>query len=174
MPLLDRNGFKTDAFTRVEGDTPATGNVILPLERLAQEGDAILASGRKLGVHIANTVRLQHLAPWLEKLSLVSIGFPAFSDGRGFSLAKQLRWQGVHLTLRATGPLVADQFAYALACGFDEIEVPDAIASRQPATHWLNAKHAISSTYQRGYGGATILDQRRQARATHAILGDTP
>ncbi len=165
MPLLDRNGLKADIFVRVEGDTPTKGNVILPLERLAQEGDAILASGRKLGVHIANTVRLQHLAPWLEKLSLVSIAFPTFSDGRGFSLAKQLRWQGVHLTLRATGPLVADQFAHALACGFDEIELPEAIAARQPAIQWLTAQHAISAGYQRGYGGRTILDQRRTAQA---------
>jgi len=88
--------------------------------------------------------------------------FPAFNDGRGFSIAKRLRHLGFTRTLRATGPLIADQYAYAKACGFDEIDLPETLAQRQTADQWLKAANAISLSYQRGYHRpVTILDQRR-------------
>lgn len=106
-------------------------------------------------------------APHLAALDLVAIVFPAFSDGRGFSLARKLRQSGFAGRLRAVGPLIADQFAYALACGFDEIDLPDAVSSRQPEAQWRAALDAFSGHYQRGYGAsASILDRRRAARET--------
>ena len=63
--------------------------------------------------------------------------------------------------LRATGPVIADQFAYLIACGFDEARIPDALAERQPAEQWLAQLTRISAGYQRGYGAArSILDER--------------
>ena len=38
--------------------------------------------------------------------------------------------------LRAAGPLIADQFRAARRVGFDEIELPDAMAERQPEEQW--------------------------------------
>ncbi|MGL5447617.1 MAG: DUF934 domain-containing protein, partial [Rhabdaerophilum sp.] len=101
------------------------------------------------------------------RLSLIAIAFPSFSDGRGFSIAKSLRHAGYRGTLRAVGPLISDQFAYALACGFDEVELPEAVASRQPIAHWLAAARAFRATYQRNHQaqGTSIPDQRRAARA---------
>jgi uncharacterized protein (DUF934 family) len=94
---------------------------------------------------------------------LISVAFPAFNDGRGFSIAKRLRHLGFTGILRATGPLIADQYAYAKACGFDEIDLPETLALRQTADQWQRAANAISLSYQRGYYNrpATILDQRR-------------
>ena len=67
--------------------------------------------------------------------------------------------------LRAVGPLFADQFAYALACGFDEVELPDATVARQPVAQWLAALDRVTLSYQRDYAqGERILEQR--ARAT--------
>ncbi|MCC2099835.1 MAG: DUF934 domain-containing protein, partial [Hyphomicrobiales bacterium] len=72
---------------------------------------------------------------------------------------------GFRGVLRAVGPLIADQFAHALACGFDEIEAPDAIAERQPYEQWRRAGASISLPYQQGYSRATsIFEQRRLAR----------
>ena len=36
----------------------------------------------------------------------------------------------------AAGPLVADQFRIARRVGFDEVELPDALAERQPEPQW--------------------------------------
>ncbi len=72
--------------------------------------------------------------------------FPSFSDGRGLSLAKRLRRAGFKGTLRASGPLIADQFREALDCGFDEIELPDAMAARQPWSSGWRRKTSCAIT----------------------------
>ncbi|CAM5221463.1 Oxidoreductase OS=Bosea thiooxidans OX=53254 GN=ARD30_01790 PE=4 SV=1 [Bosea thiooxidans] len=68
---------------------------------------------------LPNSVPFAALAPFLPQLSLVAIAFPAYADGRGFSLARQIRRADFTGEIRASGPLIADQFAYALSCGFD-------------------------------------------------------
>ncbi len=67
---------------------------------------------------------------------MIRVAFPAMSDGRGFSIGRQFRVMGFKGRLRAAGPLVADQFRFARRVGFDEIEIPIAIAERQPAEQW--------------------------------------
>lgn len=69
--------------------------------------------------------------------SVVAIDFPAFTDGRGFSLARRLRELGYSGRLRATGRLIADQYAMARRVGFDEVQVAPDIAARQPHEQWL-------------------------------------
>lgn len=166
MPLLDRNGAKDDAWTRSEGAAiDHIAQALVPWQALP-EALARQVGDQRIGVLIPNDVPVDALEPVLGRLSLVAIAFPAYSDGRGFSLAKAIRNRGFAGTLRASGPLIADQFAYALACGFDEVEVPDALAARQPAAQWLRALSSTSSAYQRGYGDrSSILDRRRAARA---------
>ncbi|AMJ63463.1 hypothetical protein AXW83_05130 [Bosea sp. PAMC 26642] len=130
---------------------------------------AQLAQAQQIGVLIPNALPVAALEPFLPRLSLIGIAFPAFADGRGFSLAKAIRRAGYDGTLRASGPLIPDQFAYALACGFDEIELPDSSAARQSVEQWQLASRHLKSNYQRGYRReGNILDNRRQARA------DTP
>lgn len=161
MPLLDANGiFIADIFSR-----EADGRLVLaPLADLT-EALAGRETGAPVGVDVPNTADIEALKPHLDTLALIGIAFPAYSDGRGFSLAKRLRREGFTGTLRAVGPIIADQFAYALACGFTEVELPEASAARQPAEHWVKAAAAFSATYQRGYiREANILDQRRAAR----------
>lgn len=69
--------------------------------------------------------------------ALVAIDFPAFSDGRGFSLARRLRELGYQGRLRATGRLIADQYAMARRVGFDEVAIAPDVAARQPQDQWL-------------------------------------
>jgi len=164
MHLLDRNGTKKDVWVLSEDGTADAEHIIVSVAHLEQ-ALAGNGRGRHIGVTIANHIRFAELEPHLAEIDLVSIRFPSYGDGRGFSIAKQLRNAGFKGILRASGPLIADQFAYAMACGFDEIEVPDAHAARQPIEQWLKAAVSISQTYQRGFGAQNILDARRAARA---------
>jgi uncharacterized protein (DUF934 family) len=167
MPLLDRKGWKAETWRRLDGDAPATGSpLIVPFSDLTN----YTGHSGVLGAEIANTVRWTELEPHFRRLALIAIAFPSFSDGRGFSIAKSLRNAGYRGTLRAVGPLIADQFAYALACGFDEVELPDAVAARQPIAIWLAAARAFGATYQSSHqaGGPSILEQRRAARGRAA------
>ncbi len=70
--------------------------------------------------------------------------------------------------LRASGPLIADQFPQALACGFDEVEIPPASAARQPVEQWLAALSRISLAYQRDYALGEKISERRRARTAGA------
>lgn len=68
---------------------------------------------------------------------LIRVLFPSFADGRGFTIARRLRLMGYRGRLRACGHLIADQYAMARRCGFDEVEIDDALARRQPEAQWL-------------------------------------
>jgi len=76
------------------------------------------------------------LARWADGPAMIRIAFPSFADGRGFTLARRLRDLGYRGRLRAQGHVVADQYAMARRAGFDEIEISDDLARRQPAAQW--------------------------------------
>ncbi|CAN5322827.1 DUF934 domain-containing protein [soil metagenome] len=165
MLLLDRKGAIADGWTRTEGG--AIGNLSQALVGFDALGDALaqLAPEQQVGVLIDNALTVATLEPFLPRLSLVAIAFPVFADGRGLSMAKAIRRAGFDGTLRASGPLIPDQFDYALAFGFDEVELPEASAGRQTIQQWQQAICRLSQTYQRGYRrDGNILDRRRLAR----------
>lgn len=59
------------------------------------------------------------LLPYLDRLKLVEVNFPAYTDGRGYSAARILREAGYKGELRAAGDVLVDQLAYMRRCGFD-------------------------------------------------------
>ena len=156
MPLLDRNGWKAESFLVVAYD----------------DLDAALAAKgpeQKLGVLVPNDIHPRDLAPVQDRLDLIAVEFPVHKDGRGFSLGRMLRQQGYAGTLRASGHILPDQFGFALHDGFDEVEIDEAQAARQPVEQWLNARALISESYQQTRDGpATIFEKRRAARAARA------
>lgn len=83
----------------------------------------------------------------LGDLKLIAIEFTAFTDGRGFSLAAQLRQYGFKGELRATGAILIDQLHYLQRCGFDAFEL-SADADTAVA---LDALAAFSDAYQPGW-----------------------
>jgi len=153
VPLLDRNGWTTESFTIVAYD----------------DLDAALAARtpeQKLGVLVPNDIHPRMLAPVQDRLDLIAVQFPQHKDGRGFSLGRMLRQQGFTGTLRASGHILPDQFGFALHDGFDEVEIDEAQAARQPVEQWLHARALISESYQQTRDGpATIFEKRRAARA---------
>jgi uncharacterized protein (DUF934 family) len=165
MPTLrDRTGTVPNEWVRVEtaGDLPDGARVILPWSADLKLPDL---PDRMLGLHLKNDTDPAQVAPLFSKVALISVAFPAFSDGRGFSIARRLRALGFRGRLRAAGPVIADQFDYLLACGFDEVETPEKLEARQPQPQWEKALGAVTLAYQRGYPGrASILEARRAAR----------
>ncbi|MBC8128820.1 MAG: DUF934 domain-containing protein [Rhizobiaceae bacterium] len=164
--LVGAEGERQDLYTPV-GDVAdlslATGPILVPLTVI----DAARDDGRneRLGLSVANDTQLSAIEPYLGSVDLIAVSFPSFSDGRGLSLAKRLRRAGFSGTLRASGPLIADQFAETLACGFDEVKLTDAMSARQPLAQWMRAKDIVHDTYQSGYGDRpSILQQRLAAR----------
>ena len=152
MPLLDCNGLK-----------PVSG---VPLVTPDELDAAFLARADRetLGVALPNSFDVSALESVQDRLELISIDFPVFNDGRGFTLARMLRKQGYRGTLRARGSLVPDQFAFALECGFDEVEIDEERLARQPVVQWQNALAAFDLAYQKVPGRISIFERRRAAR----------
>lgn len=120
-------------------------------------------------LHIPNDADLSLIVPALDRIETILVDFPAFTDGRGFSLAKQLRvHHGYKGLLVADGPLIPDQYAFALQCGFDAVHVDEETLSRHGIEDWSKALEDFDLTYQRGYavkaGPATsVFDSRLTA-----------
>ena len=64
------------------------------------------------------------LLPFLGRIKLVEVMFPAFTDGRGNSAARILREAGYTGELRAAGDVIVDQLPALRRSGFDSF-APD-------------------------------------------------
>lgn len=112
---------------------------------------------------------LKEIESALPRIQSIFVEFAAFTDGRGFSLARLLRTRyGFKGLLVADGQLIPDQFAFALQCGFDAVRINDTELSRHTPEGWSDALEAFDLTYQRGYavksGPATsVFDARMTA-----------
>lgn len=148
MPLLKNNDFAADGWT-VIGDTdpiPEAGDVIVSFARLLREYQTLSGRGGRLGVAAGNAERAGQFEAFLPGLALIALPFPAFGDGRSYSIARQLRELGFGGELRATGNILPDQIQFMQQVGFDTFEVSD----RFPVERWRQASRRMSLAYQRG------------------------
>lgn len=83
---------------------------------------------------------------------MVRIAFPSSADGRGFTLARYLREGGYDGRLRAHGHVLADQYTMARRSGFDEVEIDENLARRQPEDQWLARADWQAHDYRRRLG----------------------
>jgi len=84
----------------------------------------------------------------LDALHMIRVEFANFADGRGFTIARQLRLMGYRGRLRAHGQLIADQYAMARRAGFDEVEISDELAARQGHEQWRARANWRQHDYQ--------------------------
>ena len=90
----------------------------------------------------------------MDGIDMIRIDFPSFADGRGFTIARQLRLSGFTGRLRAKGHVLADQYAMARRCGFDEVEIDETLAARQSEDQWLARANWQDHHYQARLRGA--------------------
>jgi uncharacterized protein (DUF934 family) len=129
--IVTDTGFRTDDFT----------GVVRPLAEIEafQPGD---------GIEIGPADDPRALRDLLGQVSLIRVRFPAFNDGRGFSHARDLRSFGYAGRLRAAGHVLADQYAMVRRVGFDEVEIDEGLAARQPEGQWLARANWRDNWYQ--------------------------
>ena len=111
-------------------------------EDWSHEFHSVEALGQEVGapafaLDLASDTAPAALEGRLDGVDLIRVDFPSSADGRGFTIARALRRMGFAGRLRAKGHVIADQYAMARRCGFDEIEIDDALAARQPEPQWL-------------------------------------
>ncbi len=116
--------------------------------------DQMAANMETSAIDLASDVAPEDLAGHLSAVDMIRVDFPSFADGRGFTIAHQLRLMGYTGRLRAKGHIIADQYAMARRAGFDEVEIDDDLARRQPQDQWLLRADWQAHNYQSRLAGS--------------------
>jgi uncharacterized protein (DUF934 family) len=146
-------------------DFPDAADLVVPLKLWRLRRDDLLDRSGRSGVWLAADEDPAALAGDLERLALVAVSFPKFSDGRGFSTARLLRERyGFEGELRAIGDVLRDQLLFLSRCGFDAF----ALRADQDAESALAAFDDFSEAYQGAVDQPQPLFRRRLAGASAA------
>ncbi|MEM7198293.1 MAG: DUF934 domain-containing protein [Pseudomonadota bacterium] len=137
-----------------DGTVPlAKRPLILSAEQFLAHREAVQDHEGPLALHITPATDLKDLQGMFAHCTMIMLDFPAFSDGRAYSQARQLRgrWQ-FKGELRASGNILRDQIGFMRRVGIGSLvcEDPRTIA------HWQESDAAISVSYQRGAVAANL------------------
>jgi uncharacterized protein (DUF934 family) len=135
----------------VEGRLPAVrddANVLVPLSDWLGAAQRWLDRSGRTGVWLAVDDEPADLRPWLDLLPLVAVDFPAFTDGRGYSVGRLLRerYSYAH-ELRAIGDIWHDHLRALWLVGFDTFEIKPG----KPLEPCATALESFSEQYQTSY-----------------------
>ena len=133
MPLvINQQRVEADSWTDVCGEeqlsleqqSQPSGDLLVNWQQWQQYRQQLLARDGKVGVRIANDLELDELIEDLDKLALIAVEFPVFSDGRAFSQARLLRQRyGFKGQIRAVGDVTWDRLRFMARCGIDAYEI---------------------------------------------------
>lgn len=157
MPLI-KDGTEVEdvwAFVPDEADLSPGGCITVSLARLTDESEELLSRNTQLGVRLSPEDDPAALEPFLDRLALIEVDFPKYTDGRGYSQAQLLRRRyGYEGELRAVGHILRDQIFYMNRSGFDAYET-----ARADLPSVMEALSEYSAVYQPG------ADDRRPVHA---------
>jgi uncharacterized protein (DUF934 family) len=161
-----------------EGETPESvavpaGKIIVPLTVWQAQRDTLLGrtgANGQLGLWFAADEQAHTAKDDLDKFAVIAVDFPKFTDGRGYSIAFNLRKRlGYTGELRAIGDVLRDQLFQMHRCGFD------AYATRQDRSihDALKGLTVFSETYQASVDEALPLFRRhpRDVPPEHSDVG---
>ncbi len=120
------------------------GDWLVPFAVWNEQRAQLAQRSGNTGVLLENTDDPRALTADFDKLALIAVRFPKFTDGRGYSMARLLRRLGWTGELRAVGDVLRDQLFFMTRCGFDAF----ALRADQDAQVALSAFGDFSAPYQ--------------------------
>ena len=142
--------------------TESSLGVLVPLPVWLAARESLNDLPVRFGIRLEGHDDPQVLIADLPRIELIAVNFPRFTDGRGYSIARQLRGRyGYRGELRAVGDILLDQLFYLMRVGFDAYALRDDQDPNAAAT----ALRAFSMPYQPGADHPLPLFRRRQALA---------
>ena len=139
--------------------------VIVPLAFWQRQRVALSMRG-DVGVWLAPSDDPAALADDIDRLPLIAVDFPQFTDGRGYSTGRLLREQyGYAGELRAIGDILRDQLYYLHACGFNAF----ALRADGDLVDALKGLADFSDNYQSTVARPLPLYRRRGTRDGGAL-----
>ncbi|MBN8952095.1 MULTISPECIES: DUF934 domain-containing protein [unclassified Rhizobium] len=156
----DRWIIETDELKATETQKP-----LLDLDALIAKAEESNDVG--LGVVIKPADDVTRLQPYLDRLEIIAVAFPAFNDGRAFSHASLLRQRlGYGKELRAVGDVLIDQIPLMLRVGIDSFAVTNETALKRLSENRLpGIPHYYQPTAGRAEGGQAYSWRRLPAKS---------
>ncbi|MET3106187.1 uncharacterized protein (DUF934 family) [Oxalobacteraceae bacterium GrIS 2.11] len=140
------------------------GKVIVPLAVWQAQHDALSKRGN-VGVWLGGADRADGLKADLAILPVIAVDFPKFSDGRGYSIAYNVRARlGYQGELRAIGDVLRDQLFYMHRVGFNAF----ATRADRDIHDALKGLTDFSVTYQAAIDQKSPLFRRVERSTSHA------
>jgi len=169
MPLIKNNRLVDDPWTVLDDGAALPSDekidVAVRYDRWREEYDVLLSRKGRLGVTLSSDQPPALIEDDLERLDLVVVDFPKFTDGRGFSTARLLRERyGFTGEIRAAGHWIRDQMVFLKRCGVDAFSVSD----EQSLAGWLEAQREISVVYQPAADDRSWVSRLRSDRAARS------
>jgi len=167
MVLIKDGKLTNDPFVIIADDAPLPEGraVLVSVTRWQKDRPDLIAHSGLVGLRLTNDQSPELIADDLKYLALVSVEFPSFSDGRGFSAARALREHyGYTGEIRATGHVIRDQYLFLHRCGVNAIEV----SNTDDLPEWHRAMDEISLFYQNTVDSRSPVMSLRQMRAAAA------
>jgi uncharacterized protein (DUF934 family) len=146
------------------------GKTIVPLATWQAQAGALAArrAAGDIGVWFAPDERPETLKGELDAFAVVAVDFPKFTDGRGYSIAYNLRTRlGYAGELRAIGDVLRDQLFSMQRVGFNAYDV----RGDRSIEDALKGLSDFSETYQASVDQKVPLF-RRAARPAPSETGD--
>ena len=140
-------------------DQLAEGNFLVSLaswNALQASSEGALPSS--VGLWLASTDLPEDIQGDINSIGIIAVDFPAFADGRGFSIGTLLRQRyGYQGQLRAIGNPIRDQLSYLVRCGFNAFQLADHYDPEAA----LESLNDFSDAYQAAVDQSTPLFRRR-------------
>lgn len=156
-------GVEAQAGDKPESVAIPAGKVIVPLA-VWQAQHVTLSQRKDIGVWLASDERPEALKDDVANLAMIAVEFPKFADGRGYSIAFNLRARhGYEGELRAFGDVLRDQLFYMQRVGFNSF----AVRADRDVNDALKGLSDFSESYQTSWDKKSPLFRRvdRQAAA---------
>ncbi|MGR6873867.1 DUF934 domain-containing protein [Pseudomonas sp. HK3] len=133
------------------------GHIIVDSSYWLANKDA-LSAHTDIAIYLNGDADLESLKDDLARFDVVAVNFPAFADGRGYSLARLLKerydYQG---EIRAIGDVLLDQLYFMKRCGIDTYLLKDGLEAEKALQFFAT----FSDPYQLAYDVKTPLFRRK-------------
>lgn len=142
----------------ITADNLAPGKVILPLSVWLELREDLQERKEEIGVWLDSDETADLVGEYAAELPLIAAHFPAFTDGRGFTLGRLLRERyGFTGEIRAVGNFIRDQLTYLIRCGFNAF----AYQGDQPLEGLLESLGDFTDSYQAAVDQPLPIFRRR-------------
>ncbi len=136
-----------------------SGEVLVPAPYWL-DNQAALAQRGNVGIWFAGDADLAEYLELITDVPVIAINFPAFANGRGYSLARLIKERSDFKgELRAMGDVLLDQLFFMKRCGFDTYLLSEGLSSEKALEFFTT----FSDPYQLANDLITPLFRRKTA-----------